>query len=144
MRWLVGLVILLIVGGTTYFVFKKTAQVTAPKTTKPSVLVTTQPSSQQSSQSATMKKITVMGSDFAFTPSTLTVKKGDEVSIVFKNEGKYPHNFTISELGIATKTVKPGQEDTIVFAPKKTGSFTFVCTVPGHADRGMTGTITVE
>lgn len=144
MKWLVGLVVLLVIGGAAYFVFKPTAQAPAPKMTEPSVSVTTQPSSGESSQSATVEKITVTGTDFAFTPSAFTLKKGDEVTIVFKNEGKYPHNLTISELGIATKTVQPGQEDMLVFTPKKTGSFTFMCTVPGHADRGMTGTLTVE
>ena len=87
---------------------------------------------------------TVTGTEFAFTPSTLTVKKGEPVTITFKNQGKYPHNLTITDLNVATKTIQPGQSDTITFTPPKAGSFTFMCTVPGHADRGMKGTLTVQ
>lgn len=144
MKWLVGLVVLLIIGGAAYFVFKPTVHAPTPAPQMAEPTVTVQPTMGESSQSAAMEKITVTATDFAFTPSTLTLKKGDEVSITFKNNGKYPHNFTISELGVGTKTIQPGQEDTLTFTPSKSGSFTFLCTVPGHADRGMTGTLTVE
>lgn len=141
MKWLVGFIVLLLIGGAAYFVFKPTAQAPAPQIAEPTS--TTQPSSG-TSQSAMMEKITVSATDFAFTPSTLTLKKGVEVTIVFTNNGKYPHNLSIAELGVATKTIQPGQEDTLAFTPDKTGTFSFTCTVPGHADRGMTGTVTVE
>lgn len=90
------------------------------------------------------EKITVEGSEFAFTPSTITLKKGETAEITFKNAGKYPHNLTISDLGVKSKTIQPGEEDTFSVTPDKTGQFSFLCTVPGHADKGMTGTLTVE
>lgn len=87
---------------------------------------------------------TVEGNEYAFSPATLTVKNNQPVTILFKNTGKYPHNFSISELDVKSKTIRTGQEDTVTFTPTKTGSFEYVCTVPGHADRGMKGTLLVQ
>lgn len=95
-------------------------------------------------ESATMQSFTVEGNEFKFAPSTLTVKMNQPVQITFKNTGKYPHNLTISALNIKTKTIQPGQQDTITFTPSKTGSFEYMCTVDSHAEKGMTGTLTVQ
>lgn len=97
--------------------------------------VTTAPTGQQ---------ITIVGTEFSFNPSAITVTKGQPVTITFKNEGAYPHNFTLSDLQVNTKTIQPGETDTVTFTPDKTGSFSYVCTVPGHADKGMKGTLTVQ
>lgn len=110
-----------------------------------STQVPTQPTSVTSPSSTSQAtQVTVVGTEFAFTPSTVTLKAGQPVQLTFKNAGQYPHNFTVSELNIQTKTIQPGQEDTITFTPSKTGSFTYVCTVPGHEDRGMKGTLVVQ
>lgn len=135
MKWIVGIVALLIIGATGYLLVKPA---TAPTPTTQNTI----PSSAPSTGSA--QTVNVSGNEFAFTPATITVKKGQEVKLTFKNNGQYPHNFTVSELGIATNTVGPGEETTITFTPDKTGSFTYICTVPGHADRGMKGTLIVE
>jgi plastocyanin len=92
----------------------------------------------------TLEKITVEGNEYAFTPSTITLKKGQTAEITFKNTGKFPHNLTIADLGVKSKTIQSGEEDTFSVTPDKTGQFGFVCTVPGHADKGMKGTLTVE
>ncbi|QQG47612.1 MAG: DUF4330 family protein [Candidatus Woesebacteria bacterium] len=89
-------------------------------------------------------KITVEASEFAFKPSLISFKKGEKVELIFKNNGQYPHNLTISDINLATKTVSPGGTDTITFTADKTGSFSFMCTIDSHADKGMKGTIVVE
>ena len=137
-----------------YFVFAKKGSYTTnqagqyqyPTTTQQQV--TTVPSTASAnpspSSSATAMQVTVSGTEFAFSPSTVTVKMGQPVQITFKNDGQYPHNFTLADLNVQTKTIQPGQQDTITFTPTKTGSFTYICTVPGHADRGMKGTLIVQ
>lgn len=91
-----------------------------------------------------VKQVTITGTDFAFTPSTLTLNKGDKVEVTFKNNGKFPHNLTITDLNVATKTVQSGQQDTIVFTADAAGTYKFLCTVPGHADKGMVGALIVK
>jgi uncharacterized cupredoxin-like copper-binding protein len=38
----------------------------------------------------------------------------------------------------------PGEAGHIEFIPEGTGTFEIVCTIPGHADAGMVGTLIVE
>lgn len=90
------------------------------------------------------KSFTVSGTDFAFSPSTISVRTGDSVSVTFKNEGKFPHNFSVTELGVSGKTIQPGATDTVTFTADKAGTYKYLCTVGNHADKGMVGTITVE
>jgi len=98
----------------------------------------------QESSSTNAQKITVEGNEFAFTPSTISAKNGEPLEITFKNTGKFPHNLTIADLNVATKTIQPGEQDIVQVTPSKTGSFSFVCTVDSHADKGMKGTLTVQ
>lgn len=147
-QWILLYVVVGIVvyGLIYYFVLAKKGGGYTSSTNNPyqSVTSPTAAETQVPSTNTKSQKFTVEGSEFAFTPSTLTVKKGEAVEITFKNNGKYPHNLTIADLNVKTKTIQPGQEDTLTFTPTKVGSFSFMCTVPGHADKGMTGTLTVE
>jgi plastocyanin len=90
------------------------------------------------------QKITIEGNEFAFTPSTITLKKGQLAEITFKNTGKFPHDLSTPGLGVKSKTIAPGEQDVITFTPDKTGSFPFDCTIGNHAEQGMIGTLTVE
>lgn len=92
----------------------------------------------------TTKEFKVSGTEFAFAPATMSVTKGDTVKVTFTNNGKYPHNFTITDLNVQGKTIQPGESDTVTFTADKAGSFKYICSVPGHADRGMVGTLTVN
>lgn len=89
------------------------------------------------------KTIVVTGSNFTFSPSSLSVKKGQKVTLTFKNTGGM-HDFKIDELGVATKKIRGGEEDAVVFTPDKTGVFEFYCSVGEHRAMGMKGTIVVE
>lgn len=141
---ILGIIALIVVLGGGYFAVKamNNAPVPTPVIEQPTVQPTT--SAVSPTTSSVMQEITVEGNEFAFTPSEITVKQGQEVSLTFKNKGRYPHNFVVADLNIKTKTIQPGEEDTVTFTPDKTGSFTYVCAVPGHADKGMTGTLKVQ
>lgn len=46
--------------------------------------------------------------------------------------------------GIAINTyIQPGQSGSVTFTPDQTGSFYYVCTVPGHIALGMWGTVEI-
>ncbi len=133
---IVGVIIVIAIGA---FLVLNSKSYSTPQPTSQ-----TQTQSTSNSTSQASKQITVMATEFAFNPSTLSVKKGDTVAITFKNNGQFPHNLTIPDLSLATKTVSPGEVDTITFTFDKTGSFSFMCTIDSHADKGMKGTITVQ
>ncbi len=86
---------------------------------------------------------TVVGSNFKFVPSSLTVKQGEKVRLTFQNSGGM-HDLRIDELGVATKKIGSGATDVVEFTPDKKGTFEFYCSVGDHRAMGMKGTITVQ
>lgn len=102
------------------------------------------PAESTASTAENADAITVEGSEFSFSPDEITVKKGQEVTIVFKNVGTLAHNYTIGDLGVKSETIRPGQTATVTFTPTQTGTFAFWCDVPGHRQAGMEGTLHVE
>jgi len=90
------------------------------------------------------REIVVEGSEFSFSPSSITVNAGEKVKLTFNNVGNFPHNFTVEGLGVATRTIGAGQSDTIEFTVEESGTLTFFCSVSNHRSLGMEGTLEVE
>ena len=64
------------------------------------------------------------------------------VTFTMKNPSDVPHNIALQD-GPEGKVVGKGQVSTFM-QDVKPGSYTYLCTVPGHADGGMKGTLTVK
>jgi uncharacterized cupredoxin-like copper-binding protein len=79
-------------------------------------------------------------SEFRFTLSTHTVKKG-AVTFSVVNKGSIPHDFRIN--GKTTPLIQAGKSATLKITFKKAGSYPYECTVPGHAAAGMKGVLKV-
>ncbi len=59
------------------------------------------------------------------------------------NKGVLEHDLVIDDLDLATELLKPGEEGSIVVnAPA--GEYEYYCTVAGHKELGMVGTIIAE
>lgn len=141
---LIAVVVLALVAGGWYLMRPKTTM--TPSYTQPTETpVGTQSATPTATEGAMMTDVTeikVSGSEFKFTPDTLSVKKGDKVKIVFQNDGKFPHDLKIDELGVTTKVINPGQSDSVEFTVGKSGTFTMYCSVDAHRQKGMEGTVT--
>ncbi len=77
-------------------------------------------------------------------PSSLNLKKGETVKVVFKNVGALPHDLAVDEIGLKTKIIKGGEADTVTFTADKTGSFEMYCSVGNHRAQGMKGPVVVQ
>jgi uncharacterized cupredoxin-like copper-binding protein/mono/diheme cytochrome c family protein len=87
-------------------------------------------------------ELAVSAVDIAFEQKELSAPADTETTITVTNNGASPHDFTIDELGIQTKMLNPGESETVTInAPA--GSYTYYCSVPGHRQAGMEGTLTV-
>jgi len=86
-----------------------------------------------------VKEIIVIGTEFAFHPSSIEVSAGEKVKIVFRNEGKFIHNLLIEGLGVGTKTITSGAVDDIEFTAPLAGVYNLYCSVSGHREAGMEG-----
>jgi plastocyanin len=81
----------------------------------------------------------------AYTTTSATAKAG-EVTVEFKNPQSLTHDVAIEsssgeEVG-KTELVADGSDSTTV--DLKPGTYTFYCSVPGHREAGMEGTLTVK
>jgi plastocyanin len=81
----------------------------------------------------------------AYTSTEETVKAG-EVEIEFNNPQALTHDVAIEnskgEVVGQTELIDSGSDATTV--DLEPGTYTFYCTVPGHREAGMEGTLTVE
>jgi plastocyanin len=71
-----------------------------------------------------------------FTPATLKLPAGEQVTIQLTNTDKAAHDFAVEAAGLNTGTIKPGAVATATFTVPE-GTTKFKCTF----HRGMTGTI---
>ncbi len=90
---------------------------------------------------AAAKPVTVAASEYKFVLSTKTAAKPGAVTFKVTNKGKVPHDFSINKK--KTAILAPGKSATLTVTFKK-GSYTYTCTVPGHAALGMKGKFTVK
>ncbi len=83
-------------------------------------------------------------SALAFDKTSLTSKPG-KVTIDFDNPSALEHNVAIEQNGkeiAISETLAKGK--TSVSADLAPGTYTYLCTIPGHAEAGMEGTLTVK
>jgi nitrite reductase (NO-forming) len=97
--------------------------------------------------SATAQMVNMQASDsLKFDPSSITVKAGQPVQLTLSNTGQMQHDWSLAQG--ATQPVKivanAGQTATGTFTIQFPGTYTFICSVPGHAAAGMQGTITAQ
>ena len=89
-------------------------------------------------------KLAADPTQIAFDTTTLTSKPG-KVTIDFDNPSALEHDVAIEQDGkqiAISETIAKGK--TSVTADLAPGTYTFLCTVPGHAEAGMEGTLTVR
>lgn len=89
-------------------------------------------------------KVSVDAAEFAFTPPTLEVTAGQALEVTLVNKGTIEHDFTIDSVGLKVhaavgKTVT-GTTDKALAA----GTYEFYCSIAGHKEAGMHGTLTVK
>ena len=94
-------------------------------------------------ESGAVKEFTVIGANFSFTPSSITVNKGDKVKITLKNSGGF-HDLLIEGYDVGTPKIQAGAESSFEFVADKAGTFEYYCSVGNHRAEGMRGTFTVK
>ena len=86
--------------------------------------------------------VEVTATEFAFSPTKITVTAGRPINLTLMNQGSVPHDLVIAEFGLHVEA-PPGSSSTVGFTPLGPGRYSIVCTYPGHAEAGMSGTAIV-
>jgi plastocyanin len=120
-----------------------TATMSEPTKEASSPSGTVTPSGATQEGTTSMKTVTVSAKSFSFTPSTITVKKGQQVKIVFQNTGGF-HDFRIDEFNVKTPQITANNTAEVTFTPDKAGTFEYYCSVGNHRAMGMVGKLIVQ
>jgi len=102
------------------------------------------------------RPVTVIASEYQFSPAKLTFKRGVAYRLHLENHGKELHEFhapdffKTAEIGDPTilnadrteLLIHPGEAKDLIFVPKKPGRYKLICA--DHDWAGMTGAITVK
>jgi plastocyanin len=102
-------------------------------------------SSSGGGSASTLKFEADPNGELAYTSTSETAKAG-KVTVEFENPQALTHDVAIEdssgeEVG-ATELIASGSDTTSV--DLKPGTYTYFCTVPGHREAGMEGTLTVK
>jgi uncharacterized cupredoxin-like copper-binding protein len=87
-----------------------------------------------------------VGDGMQFEPAAVSVRAGQPLELTLRSAGQSAHDFTLSQ-GVALPVklvVNGGETANGTFTIDKPGTYTFECSMPGHAIAGMRGTTTVQ
>jgi plastocyanin len=102
--------------------------------------------------------VAISAVEFAFEPDAWTVVADTEAEVTLNNDGSLEHNWTVLEQGTtissedeydagtvvaATEDIAGGESDTVV-ASYTPGTYQVICTISGHFNAGMSGTLTAS
>jgi uncharacterized cupredoxin-like copper-binding protein len=98
-----------------------------------------------------------------FTPSSVSVKKDEQVRFILVNSGRLKHEFMLASIAendkhavlmqkypdmehddANGKTLEPGTRTEMVWKFSTPGTFEFACLIPGHRESGMHGAVNVK
>jgi uncharacterized cupredoxin-like copper-binding protein len=80
--------------------------------------------------------------DINFQPKEITIPANTPVEVKLDNKGAIPHNFNIDQLNVHSGDYQPGQTGSVTInAPP--GDYQYYCSIPGHKEAGMVGTLRV-
>jgi len=88
------------------------------------------------------EEVMVIATDFSFDPDEMSVRAGQTVNLTLDNRGRLYHDLTIEGLGFVL-TANAGERSSGALEVLQPGRYRFVCSVPGHAEAGMTGRLVV-
>jgi plastocyanin len=95
-------------------------------------------------EASTTLQLAADSAELAFDKTELDAKPG-KVTIDFTNPAPIPHNVVIEKDGKELAGFEPIAEgEEVVSADLEAGTYTFLCTVPGHAEAGMEGNLVVK
>jgi uncharacterized cupredoxin-like copper-binding protein len=119
-----------------------------------------------SSVSQPATELTVEASDFAYSPATITIPAGQPVTLTLQNRGAVEHDFVVDTIQVtdveASDTgpaahhqmdepeydlhffARAGESAALKFTAMEPGTYEIFCTIEGHKQAGMIGTLIVS
>jgi Cu+-exporting ATPase len=93
---------------------------------------------------ANAQAVQVVARDLSFAPRDVTIRAGRTAVLAFRNDDSTFHDWAIDGVANVDAGARPAQTQRIRFTIDRPGRYRISCTVPGHAEAGMVGTLVVE
>jgi uncharacterized cupredoxin-like copper-binding protein len=112
--------------------------------------------------------VTLTAQTMTYVPATFEISAGAPVELTLDNQDTLEHDWSIIDIPVESVSeaeavsaehaahmeesavvpalhvaALPGETGHLTFTPTRSGTYEFYCTVPGHKDAGMVGTMTV-
>lgn len=88
------------------------------------------------------EEISVTAVDIAFEEEELTIPADTDVTVTVTNNGFLQHDWVVEDTDIASPMLNGGDSaEVVVNLPA--GTYTYYCSVAGHREAGMQGSLTV-
>jgi Cu+-exporting ATPase len=88
--------------------------------------------------------VTLTASALRYSATTIEVRAGRDVVLDFTNDDAVFHDWHVDGLANVEAAARPGQTQRVRFRIDAPGSYSFDCTVDGHAAAGMAGLLVVD
>jgi Cu+-exporting ATPase len=93
---------------------------------------------------AQLPHLHVTARDTRFQPADVSVGAGEWVVLEFTNDDTVVHDWMVEGVPNLDVPARPGQTAKLRFVLDTPGTYRVMCSIPGHAEAGMVGTLTVE
>ena len=90
-----------------------------------------------------LPEVRVVMSDFSFSPQRVEIPAGRKVELKLTNKGRLEHDITADGVGFHVH-VMSGERLALEAGPFEPGEYAFFCSVVGHREAGMVGTMVVR
>jgi plastocyanin len=87
--------------------------------------------------------LTLSAIDIAYSEPEITIPANTDVQLTVVNEGMLQHNFVIDDPAFSSGALNSGESATITLNLPP-GTYQYYCSIPGHKEAGMVGTLIVE
>lgn len=115
-------------------------------------------------------EVTIVATDLAYDVERIELVAGQELLVTLRNDGALEHDFSIQDIPLAGEVIASetgedmaghdmemldeepvvhvaaaaGGTETVRFTPSVAGEYPYYCTVEGHREAGMAGTLVVS
>ena len=93
---------------------------------------------------ASAQKVEVVARNVKFEPPEIRIRAGQWTVVRFTNADPIFHDWEVEGLANVDAGARPGQTTSLRFVIDRPGEYAYLCTVPGHDEAGMIGTLIVE
>ncbi len=99
--------------------------------------------SPMASPAAGGNQFEVIALDIAFDKQEMRIPADTEVTVTLRNDGMLEHDWVVDELNAMIDVLQSGEMGSVTFTAPA-GEYEYYCSVPGHREAGMVGTLIVE